>query len=147
MKKFMPNAIGRQPKLDSSTNFNLAVAVAVGTVIADRPPHRSVHARLRIRLLRRMGGVEASIGVGMQDAGWWYPPSQEWSNALPSHLCALAAADQNIPPQSVDTTFEDAQLINGFPPLYGWFTGPTAQSGFSSTCMSAVRFMAFADRP
>ena len=94
------------------TDSCLPIAVAVGTVIADRPPHRSVRARLRIRLLRRMGGVEASIGVGMQDAGWWYPPSQEWSNALPSHLCALAAADQNIPPQSVDTTFEDAQLIN-----------------------------------
>ena len=33
------------------------------------------------------------------------------------------------------------------PPLFGWFTGRTAQSDFSSTCMSAVRFMAFTDRP
>jgi len=32
-------------------------------------------------------------------------------------------------------------------PLFGRFTGSTAQSDFSSTCMSAVRFMAFADRP
>src|SRR6184192_478448 len=30
--------------------------------------------------------------------------------------------------------------------LFDWFTGTTAQSDFSSTCMSAVRFMAFADR-
>ncbi|WP_353062447.1 hypothetical protein RBB77_14210 [Tunturibacter psychrotolerans] len=29
-----------------------------------------------------------------------------------------------------------------FPPLFGWFTGTTAQSDFSSTCMSAVQFMA-----
>src|ERR1700756_1237331 len=35
----------------------------------------------------------------------------------------------------------------GCPPLFGWFTGTTAQSDFSSTCVSAVRFMAFADRP
>src|SRR5215472_6416337 len=35
----------------------------------------------------------------------------------------------------------------GRPSLFGWFTGSTAQSDFSSTCMSAVRFMAFADRP
>src|SRR6266849_1936274 len=35
----------------------------------------------------------------------------------------------------------------GCPPLFGWFTGSTAQSDFSSTCMSAVRFVAFADRP
>src|ERR1039458_8405606 len=31
--------------------------------------------------------------------------------------------------------------------LFDWFTGSTAQSDFSSTCISAVRFMAFADRP
>jgi hypothetical protein len=71
----------------------LRLTVAVGTVIADRPPHRSVRARLRIRLLRRMSGVEASIGIRMQDAGWWNPPCQDWSNSLPSHLCALTAAD------------------------------------------------------
>src|SRR5713101_7876949 len=35
----------------------------------------------------------------------------------------------------------------GCPPLFGWFTGSTAQSDFSGTCMSAVRFVAFADRP
>src|SRR6266849_6593038 len=35
----------------------------------------------------------------------------------------------------------------GCPPLFGWFTGSTAQSDFSRTCMSAVRFVAFADRP
>src|SRR5260370_2627800 len=35
----------------------------------------------------------------------------------------------------------------GFPSLFGWFTGTTAQSDFFCTFMSAVRFMAFADRP
>ena len=35
----------------------------------------------------------------------------------------------------------------GFPPLFGWFTGTTAQSDFSSTCMSALWFMACVDRP
>src|SRR5713226_7784214 len=30
--------------------------------------------------------------------------------------------------------------------LFHWFTGTTAQSDFSGTCMSAVWFMAFADR-
>jgi NNP family nitrate/nitrite transporter-like MFS transporter len=33
------------------------------------------------------------------------------------------------------------------PPLFGWFTGITTQSDFSGACMSAVRFVAFADRP
>ena len=35
----------------------------------------------------------------------------------------------------------------GCPSLFGWFTGTTAQSDFSSTCMSALWLMAFADRP
>ena len=34
-----------------------------------------------------------------------------------------------------------------FAPLFGWFTGTTAQSDFSTTYTSALRFMAFADRP
>src|SRR5260370_23820932 len=72
--------------------------VAVGTTIADRPPHRSVRARLRIRLLRRMSGVEACIGIGVQNSGWRYPPVQDWGKTFPTHLCALTAADQNTLP-------------------------------------------------
>src|SRR5215831_18334909 len=72
--------------------------VAVGTTISDRPPPRSVRARLRIRLLRRMGGVEACIGIGVQNAGWRNPPVQDWGKARPTHLCALTTADQNALP-------------------------------------------------
>src|SRR5215470_13109709 len=72
--------------------------VAVGTTLADRPPPRSVRARLRIRLLRRMGGVEACIGIGVQNSGWRNPPVQDWGKAFPIHLRALTAADQNALP-------------------------------------------------
>src|SRR5262249_10946835 len=41
---------------------------AVGTIIADRPPHRTVRARLRIRLPPWMSGGEAYIGIRMQNA-------------------------------------------------------------------------------
>ena len=74
------------------------ITVAVGTIITDRPPHRSVRARLRIRLLRRMSGIEACIGIGVQNAGWRNPPVQDWGKAFPTHPCALAAADQNTLP-------------------------------------------------
>ena len=60
--------------------------VAVGTTIADRPPHRSVRARLRIRLLPRMSGVKALIGVRVQNAGFRNPPVQQWGETIPSHL-------------------------------------------------------------
>src|SRR5882724_11621906 len=77
----------------------LGITVAVGTTIADRPPHRSVLARLRIRLLRRMSGVEACIRIGMQNPGWWNPPVQDWGKSFPPHLGALAATDQNTLPE------------------------------------------------
>src|SRR5260370_41094599 len=85
--------------IQSGGQWHLAeVVVAVGTTIADRPPHRSVRARLRIRLLRRMSGVEASIRIGVQYVGWRNPPVQDWGEAFPTHLCALAAADKNTLP-------------------------------------------------
>jgi putative transposase len=59
-------------------------------------------------------------------------PQQAWNQAMMfSLVCALTS------PASAE----------GCPPLFGWFTGSTAQSDFSSTCMSAVLFVAFADRP
>ena len=67
--------------------------VAVGTTIADRPPHRSVRARLRIRLLPWMSGGEACIRIGVQNTGLWNPPVEDWEETIPSHLCALTATD------------------------------------------------------
>src|SRR5207244_6827362 len=69
------------------------IAVAVGTTITDRPPHRSVHARLRIRLLPRMNGVEALVGIRMQNTWVRTPPVEQWVETVPSHLRALAATN------------------------------------------------------
>jgi hypothetical protein len=67
--------------------------VAVGTTIADRPPHRSVQARLRIRLLPWMSGGETGIRIRMQNSGLGNPLLQERGETAPSHLCALTATD------------------------------------------------------
>jgi hypothetical protein len=69
------------------------ITVAVGTTIAGRPPHRSVRARLRIRLLPRMNGVEALVRIGMQNVRVRNPPVQQWFETFPSHLRALTATD------------------------------------------------------
>ena len=71
----------------------LGSTVAVGTTIASRPPHRSVRARLRIRLLLRMYGVEALIGIRMQNTGLRNPPVQQWVETIPTHLRALTATN------------------------------------------------------
>ena len=69
------------------------ITVAVGTTIADRPPYRSVQARLRIRLLSWMSGGKTGIRIRMQNTGLRNPPVQERGETIPSHLGALTATD------------------------------------------------------
>ena len=70
------------------------IAVAVGTTSADCPPHRSLRARLRIRLLPRRSGGEAGIGIRVQNTGFRNPLVQDWGKTAPSHLCVLTATDR-----------------------------------------------------
>jgi hypothetical protein len=82
--------------------------VAVGTIITDRPPHRSVRARLRIRLLPRMQSGEASHRIRMQNAGSRNPTAEERIESIPSYLSALTATHQHGAPQPADATAKDA---------------------------------------
>ena len=49
------------PRQQYDRSADAPIAVAVGTTIADRPPHRSVRARLRIRLLPRMSSGKVCL--------------------------------------------------------------------------------------
>src|SRR5690349_7438669 len=75
------------------------ITVAVGTTIADHPPHRSVRARLRIRLLPGMRNGEASHRLRTQNMGSWNPSAQEWIESIPPHLCTLTAMYEYSSPQ------------------------------------------------
>ena len=66
-----------EPQSNAFNTGRLKIVVAVGTTIADRPPHRSVRARLRTRLLPRMSGGEADMRIGMQNTGLRNPPVQD----------------------------------------------------------------------
>ena len=68
------------------------LAVAVGTIIADRPPHRSVRALLRIRLPPRMAGVKALHRIRMENASDWNPSVHEPVEPVHGDTAALAAA-------------------------------------------------------
>jgi hypothetical protein len=48
---------------------------------------------------------------------------------------------------SSSCTLPSPASAGSYLPLFGRFTGTTAQSDFSSTCMSVVRLGAFTDRP
>jgi hypothetical protein len=82
--------------------------VAVGTTIAGRPPHRSVRARLRIRLLPRMNAVEALVGIRMQNVRLRNPPVEQGVETVPPHLRPLTATNQNASPQSTYAPPKDA---------------------------------------
>src|SRR5712692_8274417 len=53
----------------SKREWQAGPGVAVGTTIADRPPHRSVRARLRIRLLPRMSSGNVCLPHTVQSLG------------------------------------------------------------------------------
>src|SRR5664280_759462 len=59
-----------------------------------------------------MVGVKAGIGIGVQNAGWWYPPVEDRSELLPLLPRALTTTNQYGMPQSIDASLEDAQLID-----------------------------------
>ena len=48
----------------------------------------------------------------MQDVWFWNPPVEERSQTFPRYLGALAAANQNIPPQPIQSPLEKSQLID-----------------------------------
>src|ERR1700726_508237 len=77
--------------------------VAVGMPIARHPPHKTVRARLRIRLPPRMCGVKAFHGIRMQNTRERNPSVEEQLEPLPTHVAALTAMDQHVPPQSAQT--------------------------------------------
>src|SRR5689334_15548354 len=72
---------------------------AVGTTITDRPPHRTVRARLRIRLPPWMSSEEAFERIRMQNAGCWNPVLKDRSQPIPQCAASLTAAAQDQPPQ------------------------------------------------
>jgi hypothetical protein len=84
---------GEKPTSRYLSHVPIWITVAVGTTIAGRPPHRSVRARLRIRLLPRMNGVEALVRIRMQNTWVRNPPVEQWVETVPSHLRALTATD------------------------------------------------------
>jgi len=56
-------------------------------------PPAQIRTGLRIRLLRRMSGVEASVGIGMQDAGSWDPSVEDRAIFRPLLSRFLTSAD------------------------------------------------------
>ena len=72
--------------------WTVLIADAVGTIITDRPPHRSVRALLRIRLPPWMRGEKASDGIRMQNARSWNPLREDAGDPIPRSASLAAPA-------------------------------------------------------
>src|ERR1035437_3840428 len=83
--------------------------VAVGTTITDRPPHRSVRARLAHTAPTLDTGVKTGAGVRMQDSGERNPAIEEPVQVAPVDFAALAPANQRVPPQKAQPMPEQTQ--------------------------------------
>jgi hypothetical protein len=58
-----------------------------------------------------MSGVEASVGIRMQYAGWWDPSVEDRAIFGPLLSRGLAATNENTSPEPVDAMVEEVQLI------------------------------------
>src|ERR1035441_5776098 len=58
-----------------------------------------------------MSGVKACFRIRMQDGGWRYPPFQDRGEFLPLLPRGLAAANEDVTPQSIDAMSEGTQPI------------------------------------
>src|SRR5882724_10287556 len=100
----------RRPNTFAQTNllphFSLAtmrrtIHVAVGTTITDRPPHRSVRARLRIRLLPRMSSGKVCLPHTVQSLGHAFPAlcrgHVRWNDVLLSLCPSLPGLRRRLP--------------------------------------------------
>ena len=85
--------------------------VAVGTVLADGPPHRSRRAELPHRAPASGSGGEAVRREGMQDADSGQPPCSDPVHSGPVHPVALAAASQRLEPVQGDLVPEGRHRV------------------------------------
>ena len=70
-------------------------------------------------------------------------PCNPWDMRVP--LCVGGMCDRTM--FSPVCALPSPASAGSCPPLFGRFTGTTAQSDFSSACVSVVRLCAFTDRP
>jgi hypothetical protein len=115
---------------------NSSTPVAVGTAIADRPPHRSARAALPHTALTLDDGVEACFTSRT--------PRNPWDTDFP--LCVglvWSSATFSLVRALPSTPSAEARNAS----LFGSFIGTTARSDPSTACMSGVRHIAFPDRP
>jgi hypothetical protein len=81
---------GREAAIHSG--LESALGVAVGMLVAQHPPHRSVRAALPHTALPLDSSVKANVRIGMKSTWTRNPPVEDRSKLFPIGLPPLTAA-------------------------------------------------------
>src|SRR5215472_9405307 len=87
-----------KPLFTKPSPSNIAISITPKQCFCD-PPHRSARAGL-LRLLPRMSGVEAQVGIGMKNGRSGKPAVRKSDKARPSEPVFLTAAPKRTHPTS-----------------------------------------------
>jgi hypothetical protein len=82
------------------------VRVAVGTPVAQRPPHRPVRAALPHTVLASGNNADTDGRIRMADTGEWEPPVRETFHPVPDQPVFMASPFQGFPAQPADLLAE-----------------------------------------
>jgi hypothetical protein len=83
--------------------------VAVGTLVAQRPPHRSVREELPHTALALGNNAKADQRIRMTNTDKREPPVHETFHPIPNQAMFVAPASQYLKPQSTDLLPESRQ--------------------------------------
>src|SRR5262245_3965889 len=86
-----------------------AYPIAVGTVITDRPPHRSVRAQLRHTAPTLGGDGEADARPWVKNLGLWEKVIGQLCDPLPCEVILLTAAPQRAQPEAHNMVAKGAE--------------------------------------
>ena len=81
-----------QSSLRNAYDSNKSLAIAVGTIIAERPPHSPNMHNSRIRLPPWMTSVKAFHRIRMQNVGNWNPAIRQPVEADERYAATLTSA-------------------------------------------------------
>ena len=119
--------------------------IAVGTVIADRPPHRSVRAELPHTVLT----LDVDLQTARCSAAARTPsnPRDLATNGAPSEFRRCVRSSSDCPVFSLVSSLPSANSAgSATPPLFAGFPGTMELCDSPATCMSGLWPRAFSDR-
>ena len=90
-------------------------AVAVGTPVTRRPPHRSLRAELPHKAPTSGSNAQSLFGIRVESSHGWEPLRSQSVHSLASNPVALTPSPQRLKPESIHLILESIEF-----PMVAW---------------------------